>query len=57
MSLRRLWWALTWSKPRLDGFGGGAQLLDLGARRSLAWLDCEHWLTAGTWGSDAAPAA
>ncbi len=37
-------WALTCSKPRLDGFGGGAQLLDLGERRSLAWLDCSHWL-------------
>ena len=39
-------WALTCSKPRLDGFGGGAQLLDLGARKSLAWTDCEHWLGA-----------
>lgn len=38
-------WALTCSKPRLDGFGGGAQLLDLGERRSLAWLDCSHWLS------------
>ena len=39
-------WALTCSKPRLDGFGGGAQLIDLGERRSLAWLDCEHWLAS-----------
>lgn len=37
-------WALTCSRPRLDGYGGGAQLIDLGERRSLAWLDCEHWL-------------
>lgn len=37
-------WAHTCSKPRLDGFGGGAHLLDLGARKSLAWLDCAHWL-------------
>lgn len=37
-------WALTCSKPRLDGFGGGAQLLDLGTRKSLAWLDCNTWL-------------
>jgi hypothetical protein len=37
-------WALSCSKPRLDGFGGGAQLLDLGERRSLAWLDCSYWL-------------
>lgn len=39
-------WALTCSKPRLDGFGGGAQVLDLGARKSLAWMDCDQWLTA-----------
>ena len=37
-------WALTCSKPRLDGFGGGAQVIDLGARTSLAWIDCGHWL-------------
>lgn len=37
-------WALTCSKPRLDGFGGGAQLLDLAKRKSLAWTDCAHWL-------------
>ena len=40
-------WSLTCSRPRLDGFGGGAQLIDLGARRSLAWIDCEHWLRLG----------
>jgi len=47
--LSGLWgfrWALTCSKPRLDAFGGGAQLLDLGKRESVAWLDCEHWLAA-----------
>ena len=38
-------WALSCSKPRLDSFGGGAQLVDLSARRSLAWLDCDHWLS------------
>lgn len=40
-------WALTCSKPRLDGFGGGAQLLDLSARASLDWIDCEQWLAGG----------
>lgn len=40
-------WALTCSKPRLDGFGGGAQLLDLGVRRSVARTDCDHWLASG----------
>lgn len=39
-------YGLSCSKPLLDGFGGGAQLLDLGARTSLAWLDCNHWLFA-----------
>lgn len=39
-------WSLSCSKPRLDGFGGGAQLIDLGQRKSLAWLDCAHWLDA-----------
>ena len=37
-------WALTCSRPRLDGFGGGAQVIDLGARKSVGWIDCEHWL-------------
>ena len=48
--LRGRWgfrWAQTCSRPRLDGFGGGAQLLDLGTRRSVAWIDCEHWVLAG----------
>lgn len=40
-------WSLSCSKPRLDGFGGGAQLLDLSARQSLAWIDCDHWLASG----------
>ena len=39
-------WALTCSRHRLDGFGGGAQLLDLGRRKSVAWTDCSHWLAA-----------
>ena len=55
--LRGRWgfrWALTCSRPRLDGFGGGAQLLDLGARQSLAWIDCEHWVLDGLY-SEAIP--
>lgn len=48
-------WALTCSKPRLDSFGGGAQLIDLGTRRSLSWIDCSYWLGAVV-GSDADPA-
>lgn len=37
-------WGFTWShscsKPRVDAFGGGAHVLDLGARRSVADIDC-----------------
>ena len=39
-------WALTCSRPRLDGFGGGAHLVDLGRRETIAWIDTEHWLRA-----------
>ena len=35
---------LSCSRPRLDGFGGGAQVLDLGRRKSIDWLDTDHWL-------------
>ena len=47
LNLTGLWgfrWSLSCSRPMLDGFGGGAQLLDLGQRKSLAWVDTEHWL-------------
>ncbi len=41
-------WGFHWgrwcSRARLDGFGGGAQVLDLGRRTSVDWLDTEHWL-------------
>ena len=43
--LQGLWgfrWCLWCSRPRLEGYGGGAKLLDLGRRRSLDWLDCER---------------
>jgi hypothetical protein len=39
-------WALTCSRPREDGFGGGPQVLDLGRRKSLAWTDCSQWLAS-----------
>ena len=38
-------WSLCCSKPRLDGAGGGAQVLDLGQRKSIDWVDTEHWLS------------
>jgi len=37
-------WALTCSRPRLDAYGGGGRVLDLGSRKSLAWTDCSQWL-------------
>lgn len=37
-------WSLSCDRPRIGAFGGGAQLLDLGRRGSLGWIDCQHWL-------------
>ncbi len=45
--LSGLWgfhWGRWCSRPRQDGFGGGAQVLDLDRRVSVDWLDTEHWL-------------
>lgn len=36
--------SLSCSRARLDGFGGGAQLIDLGQRRTVSWVDTAHWL-------------
>lgn len=38
-------WSLCCSKPHLDSAGGGAQMLDLGRRESIDWVDTEHWLS------------
>lgn len=32
------------SKPRLDGFGGGAHVLDLATGETIAWIDTENWI-------------
>ena len=37
-------WANTCSRPRIDAFGGGAQVLDLGLRKTIAWTDTSGWL-------------
>lgn len=37
-------WAHACSKARLDGFGGGALVLDLDAREVIARIDCGQWL-------------
>jgi len=57
-SLDGLWgfhWGLACSRPVLDGFGGGALVLDLGRRTSVDWVDTKHWL-AGQLGKGEAPA-
>jgi len=47
MNLSGVWgftWGLSCSRPRLDAFGGGAQILDLGRRETLHWIDCSSWV-------------
>ena len=34
----------TCSKPSLDGFGGGAHVLDLATGQPIAWFDTENWI-------------
>ncbi len=41
-------WSQTCSKHYVGEFGGGAHLLDLGRRASLAWIDCKQWLAQRT---------
>ena len=47
--LKGLWgfqYANTCSKPRLDGFGGGAHVLDLATRETIAWTYTDGWLAS-----------
>ena len=44
---------LTCSRPRLDGFGGGAHVIDLGARKSIGWTSTQEWLNAALKEEDA----
>lgn len=39
-------YANTCSKPRIDGFGGGAHVLDLAARETIAWTYTDGWLAS-----------
>ena len=45
-------YALTCSRPRLEAFGGGAHVIDLGARKSIGWISTHEWLTAALNGED-----
>jgi hypothetical protein len=37
-------YANTCSKPRLDGFGGGAHVLDLATGETVDWIYTDGWL-------------
>ncbi len=50
-------WALTCSRMRLDGWGGGAHVLDLATGQTVEWLDCEDWLAERLAEAPAAPIA
>ena len=50
-------WALTCSRMRLDGWGGGAHVLDLATGQTVKWLDCEGWLAQRLAEAPAAPIA
>jgi hypothetical protein len=55
LDLTDLWgfqYALTCSRPRLDAFGGGAHVIDLGARKSIGWTSTQEWLSAALNGED-----
>ena len=51
MDLTGLWgftWGLSCSKPRIDAYGGGAQILDLGTRNTVEWIDFSNWVIERT---------
>jgi len=48
LGITGLWgfeWSHTCSKPRLDAFGGGACLIDLGTGETVASISTNEWLT------------
>ena len=55
LDLSGLWgfqYSLTCSRPRIDAFGGGALIIDLGARKSIGWTGSQEWLAAALNGED-----
>ena len=55
LDLTGIWgfqYALTCSRPRLDAFGGGAHVIDLGERKSVGWTSTQEWLAAALNGED-----
>jgi hypothetical protein len=56
LDLTGLWgfqYALTCSRPRIEAFGGGVHVLDLGARKQIGATSTQDWLTAALNGEDA----
>ena len=47
-------YANTCSRPRLDGFGGGAHVLDLATGETVAWTYTDGWLAEILDGGDGA---
>lgn len=45
-------WANSCSRPRLDGFGGGAHVLDLTTGETVDWVDTNGWLSSVLEGRD-----
>ncbi len=48
LGITGLWgfeWSHSCSKPRLDAFGGGAHVIDLGARKSIGSVSSNEWLS------------
>lgn len=39
-------YANTCSRPRLNSFGGGAHILDLGTGDTVGWIDTDGWLAS-----------
>jgi hypothetical protein len=55
IDLTGLWgfdYAHTCSRPRREAFGGGAHVIDLGARKSIGCISTHSWLTAAMNGED-----
>ena len=55
LDLTGLWefqYGLTCSRPRLDAFGGGAHVIDLGVQKSVGWTSSQEWLAAALNGED-----
>lgn len=51
LDLQGIWgftWGMSCSKPRLDAFGGGAHIVDLGKRETIDWIDCSNWVIERT---------